>query len=103
MSMPLPEALLDALVYELGNDPVAGIVLGGSHARGEGTPYSDVDLACFVENDSQVVPKWFQYRDGYLVSVGTKAIPAVRRDMRKPNTAIWVVPDLANSQILLDK
>ena len=42
------DIFLKELIAELDNDTVRGIVLGGSHARGDATPYSDVDLACFV-------------------------------------------------------
>lgn len=45
---PLSEVLLAQLVAELDNEHIRGICLGGSQARGEATPDSDVDIACFV-------------------------------------------------------
>lgn len=46
----LSEEFLNALVTELDNDDIVGIILGGSFARGEARPYSDVDIACFVRD-----------------------------------------------------
>ena len=42
------DTFLTELIAEIDDDTMRGIVLGGSHARGDATPYSDVDLACFV-------------------------------------------------------
>jgi predicted nucleotidyltransferase len=103
MMKPLSDEFLNTLAAELDNDGIAGIILGGSHARGDATAYSDVDIACFVHDESKQRKKRFMYRDGYLVSIGTKTIAAVRADMLKPNIAIWVVPGLSNCRILLDK
>ncbi len=94
---------LDALVAELDSDGIVGIVLGGSYARGEATRYSDVDIACFVKDDERLQPKKFSYRDGRLVSVGTKSIAGARADMEKPNTAIWTIPGISQCRVLLDK
>ena len=45
---PLSEEFLNTLVAELDNDEIVGIIFGGSYARNEATPFSDVDIACFV-------------------------------------------------------
>ena len=50
---PLSDAFVKELATEFDNDHIRGIVLGGSHARGDATPYSDVDLACFVPDTFQ--------------------------------------------------
>lgn len=45
---PISDAFLKELISEIDDNTIRGIILGGSHARGNPTPYSDVDLACFV-------------------------------------------------------
>jgi predicted nucleotidyltransferase len=45
---PLSDDYLNTLVIELDNDEIVGIIFGGSYARNEATPFSDVDIACFV-------------------------------------------------------
>src|SRR5438067_8736102 len=62
----LSEEFLNALVAELDNDDIVGIILGGSFARGEARPYSDVDIACFVRDAVKLPQKRFFYRDGRL-------------------------------------
>ena len=62
----LSEEFLNTLVAELDNDEIVGIILGGSYARNEATPFSDVDLACFVPDSMKPPPKRFIYLDGRL-------------------------------------
>src|SRR4030081_2902613 len=99
----LTDQFLATLVAELDDAGSAGIILGGSHARGDATAYSDVDIACFVVDDTGNRKKRFIYRDGYLVSIATKAIASVRADLFRPNAAIRVVPGLSHCLILQDK
>jgi len=101
--MTLPSSFLNTLVAELDNTQIAGIILGGSYARGDATLYSDVDIACFVHGEENSRPKRFLYRDSLLVSIPTKSIEGVRREMGLPNRAIWTVPGLSGCRILLDK
>ncbi len=54
---------------ELDNDTIVGITLGGSYVRGEATPYSDVDLACWVKDAVNLSPRRFVYRDNRLISI----------------------------------
>ena len=68
----LSDEWLQILVSELDNESIIGIILGGSHVRGEATPYSDVDIACFVPDSMMPPRKRFIYRDGHLVSLGAK-------------------------------
>jgi hypothetical protein len=67
---PLSDEFLNTLVVELDNDEIVGIILGGSYARNEATPFSDVDIACFVPDSMKPPPKRFIYRDGRLLSIG---------------------------------
>jgi predicted nucleotidyltransferase len=103
MPEPLTDQFLATLVAELDDTGFAGIILGGSHARGDATSYSDVDIACFVADEAGNRKKHFIYRDGYLVSIATKAISSVRADLLRPSAAIWVVPGLSHCRILQDK
>jgi predicted nucleotidyltransferase len=98
---PLPDALLNTLVTELDNDYIVGITLGGSYVRGEATPYSDVDLACWVKDAVNLSPRRFVYRDNRLISIGTKTVTAVREDLSKPERAILFVA--GQRRVLLDK
>ncbi len=100
-AMPLTNTFLDTLVAELDNDDIVGITLGGSYVRGEATPYSDVDIACFVKGEANLQPKRLLYRDNLLVSIGTKTVAGIRNDLLKPESAILFVSGL--HRILLDK
>ena len=100
-AVPLTDTFLNTLVAELDNDDIVGITLGGSHVRGVATPYSDVDIACFVKDEVKPYPKRFLYRDNFLVSIGTKTVAGVRNDLLKPERAILFVSGLR--RILLDK
>src|SRR5579864_338776 len=99
--VPLTETFLNTLVAELDNKDIVGITLGGSYVRGEATPYSDVDIACFVKDEVELPPKRFLYRDNLLVSIGTKTVAGVRNDLLKPEKAILFVSGLR--RVLLDK
>ncbi len=66
---PLTDEFFDDLVAELDSDEIIGIILGGSYARNEATPFSDVDIACFVPDSLKPTPKRFIYRDGRLLSI----------------------------------
>lgn len=100
---PLSDTFLEALVAEVDNEDIRGIVLGGSQARGDATPYSDVDLACFVSDTFRPLRKRFMYRDGYLISVVLKTLEDVRRHLTDPYQALWTVPSFRQSRVLLDK
>jgi predicted nucleotidyltransferase len=98
---PLSQAFLNGLIAELDGDEVVGIILGGSYARNEATPFSDVDIACFVTDSTNLAPKRFTYRDGRLVSIGSITIAGVRSELARPERAIFIVS--GHRRILLDK
>jgi hypothetical protein len=100
---PLSETFLAALVAELESDQVRGIILGGSQARGDATPYSDVDLACFVPDSFRPLHKRFLYRQGHLVSIALKTLAGVHQQLTDPYQALWIVPSFQQARILLDK
>jgi len=94
---------LKELIAELDNDTVRGIVLGGSHARGDATPYSDVDLACFVQDTFRLLRKRYLYREGHLISIGQKTLEGVKQQITEPFQALWIVPGFRQARVLLDK
>jgi hypothetical protein len=71
---PISDGFLADLITEIDNEHLRGIILGGSHARGDATPYSDVDLACFVMEAYQPRRKRYQYSDNHLISIGFKTL-----------------------------
>lgn len=100
---PLSDEFLFELVAELDNEHVRGIRLGGSHARGEATPYSDVDIACFVSASYRPLRKRFMYRNGHLISIALKTLESIQQELSQPERALWIVPSFKQSRILLDK
>src|SRR5438477_251054 len=101
ISTSLPDGFLDALVNELDTPEVIGITLGGSYARGEATPYSDVDLACFFHEQTLLPSKRYLYHRGYLLSIASLTVSGVRQRLARLPDALWVVT--GQRQVLLDK
>jgi predicted nucleotidyltransferase len=100
---PLSDTFLGNLVAEVDNKDIRGIVLGGSQARGDATPYSDVDLACFVSDTFRPLHKRFMYREGHLISVGLKTLEGIKQQLTDPYQALWIVPSFRQARVLLDK
>jgi predicted nucleotidyltransferase len=98
--MPSDE-FLQALVTEFDNDTIVGITLGGSYARGNATPYSDLDLACFYKDEASLLPHQLLYRNGLLISINTRTVASIRADLTKPEKAIFLA--VTRRRILLDK
>src|SRR5258708_24501520 len=86
--IPFSETFLTELVAEIETDQMRGIVLGGSHARGDATPYSDVDLACFVPDAFRPLHKRFLYREGHLVSLGLRTLEGIQQHLTDPYQAL---------------
>src|SRR5512137_2346273 len=101
----LTEAFLRSLVSQLDNENTIGVVLAGSFARGEGGPFSDVDIRCYVRQVpvSETEVYTMRYQDGYLVSIYLTTLENEYAGLRSPQKTIWVVPGLRQSRILLDK
>jgi len=96
---------LTRLAAEFDGESVEAIALTGSVARGQATPFSDVDLLRFtVEPPENSHERYALYqREGFLVSVSTATIDEKRRELAAPQTAIWAVPGLRQARILVDK
>lgn len=97
----LSDTFLEDLVAEVDNEHIRGIVLGGSQARGDATPYSDVDLACFVTDTFRPLRKRFMYRDGHLISISLKTLEGVKQQLTDPYQALWIVPSFRETRMLL--
>jgi predicted nucleotidyltransferase len=97
------DIFLKELIAEIDDDTIRGIVLGGSHARGDATPYSDVDLACFVPDTFRPLRKRYLYREDHLISIGQKTLEGVKQQLTEPFQALWIVPGFRRARVLLDK
>ena len=104
--MPLlPPAFLKKLVARLDDENTLGVMMSGSFARGEGGPYSDIDLVHYVREKpagESDMPR-LEFIDGFLVSITTSLVEKDYAGLRSPRRAIWVIPGLRQAQILLDK
>jgi hypothetical protein len=102
---PWPDDLIGNLLAEFADADTIGMLLAGSHARGDATPYSDIDLIRFapVLPEADADRYTLAYREGHLVSVSTTTVDAKRAELSRPETAIWVVPGLRQARILLDR
>jgi hypothetical protein len=101
----LSEEFLARLVAELDDETVRAIILRGSYARGDATPpYSDVDLTRIIqETAGPDQPKYYIWREGYLVSVSTHSYAAYHERLRQPRQAIFAVTGIQEARVLLDK
>ena len=97
------DKFLKELIDEIDDVRIRGIVLGGSHARGDATPYSDIDLACFVPDTYRPMHKRYLYREGHLISIGQKTLEGVKQQLTEPFQALWIVPSFRQAKVLLDK
>ena len=101
----LNDSFLQTLVVQLDNENTIGVTMAGSFARGEGGPYSDVDIHHYVRQmPANAVETYFlRYMDGYLVSITLIALEQEHASLRDPKKAVWVIPGLRQERILLDK
>ncbi len=97
----LSEEFVADLVHELDNEDIVGITLGGSYARREATPYSDVDLICFWHAGLRPPPKRFLYREGRLISVKMATVAEIQGMLRNPQAALLFAS--GKHRLLLDK
>ncbi|MFI5273338.1 MAG: nucleotidyltransferase domain-containing protein [Ktedonobacterales bacterium] len=98
----LPDAWLQQLVDALDAPGVVGVALGGSFARGDATALSDLDLAPFYGDGVTLPYKRLFYSEGRLVSVSPKSVTAWQAQMRRPESAIYLVSSATQLRILRD-
>lgn len=101
----LDSKFLDEITTLLDTPNTVGIALTGSHARGDATPLSDVDILCFVETlpDDESQHYQLQYHREVLVSCSMVTLVDKHGEMNIPQSAIFGVPGLRQMRILLDK
>jgi hypothetical protein len=101
----LTEDILTYIVAELDSSDTLAVALTGSHARGDATRYSDMDILRFVaklpETESQRYT--LKHIQGRLVSITTTTIAAKRDELTRPEDAIRAVPGLRQMRVLLDR
>jgi hypothetical protein len=102
---PLPDSFLQKLVILLNNENTIGVTMPGSFARGESGLYSDIDLWHYVRQmpPDETVPYHVQFVDGFMVSIKLITLEEEYTHLRNPEQAIWAIPGLRQSRILLDK
>ena len=105
MDSTLPESFLPSLIAELKTPNVIGITMAGSFSRGQGTPYSDVDLQLYVREKPRGIIGSLELRQwqGCLVSIHYDNIEEERAKLTEPWGAIWAVPGLRQAVILHDE
>jgi hypothetical protein len=101
----LPDPFIKKLADSLDGDNTLGVTLVGSFARGEGGPYSDVDLWLFVRQEAgqRAAPVSYEYQAGRLVTVKTTTLEKEYSSLQNPRKALWTIPALRQSRILLDQ
>ncbi|MCX7670667.1 MAG: nucleotidyltransferase domain-containing protein [Anaerolineae bacterium] len=101
----LPEDLLARLTTEFVTADTVGLVLTGSHARGDATCFSDVDLGRFVTTLPEAEEERYTLlrREGWLISLFTTTVAARRAELARPESAIWAVPGMRQARILFDR
>ncbi len=98
----LSDEFLSLLVDELNTENVTALALVGSYAHGDATPYSDIDMLCFVHEAPERTRRYV-YRDGRLIGISTRTIAQYRKRFTVPEEAIFVVPSIRDARVLLDK
>lgn len=101
----IPEELLARLTAEFITADTVGLLFTGSHARGDATRFSDVDLGRFVTALPEAEEERYTllWREGWLISLFTTTIQARRAELTRPESAIWAVPGMRQARILFDR
>jgi hypothetical protein len=98
----LPDIIRAALLHDLATPNTEAIILGGSYARGDATPYSDVDIVHFVTAPPPSADRRYVYKDNLLISIATRTFAWYRTAVAQPERAIFVVPALREARVLVD-
>jgi predicted nucleotidyltransferase len=100
----LPGEFLAKLVPELDDDTVSAIILHGSYARHEATPFSDVDIVRILrETPDRKQQKRFIWHEGYLLNLSSRPLSIYREWLALPQEAIFRISTIWDAHILLDK
>lgn len=93
--------ILESLMDEMTDTNTIGFILGGSHARGDATAHSDVDVRHYVRESAGTFKRYLM-RGDYLFECSTHPLSLPWESIRNPARAIWHVPMLQQVNILLD-
>lgn len=97
------DAFLLRLAQEIDGPDVTAIVLAGSCVRKEETVFSDVDLKKIVKEPPKGVSHTRYWREGRLISVAIGTTEQYRKRLYMPEEAVFLVPGLRESRILVEK
>jgi len=107
MSNPslIAPAFLSRLLVEFTDAATTGVLLTGSHARGDATEFSDIDLVRFVPTlpTAEADRYTLAWREGWPVSLSYATVAGKRDELARPETAIWAAPGLRQARLLLDR
>src|SRR5262245_61858884 len=96
------DKFLSGLIAQLDPPADVGIAIAGSHARGESSELSDLDLDIFVTKLPQETYT-LRLLNGKLISI-KYILPADEyASLTKPEAAVWAVPGLRQMQIVHDE
>lgn len=102
----LPDPLRKEILAAVVDAETVGVLLGGSFARGEATPWSDVDV-WVVRSAAEPRTGKNQYRrastEDRLIAWSTTTVAREVERMAAPKTAIWVVQGIRQAVVLLDR
>jgi hypothetical protein len=101
----LPDSFLKTLLAQLDNENSLGCMLTGSFARGEGSPFSDIDIWQVVREIPADENEQLSMRilDGYLVGIKLTTLEKEYAGLKNPEQAIWVIPGLRQASLIVDK
>jgi len=89
--------LLNTFTAELAAEGADAVVLTGSYARGDASPYSDLDLVVLGEGQEH-----YERRDGVLVVVHRTNEADIRQSFSNVTAVGWVIPGWRDAKILYD-
>jgi hypothetical protein len=98
---PSRQQLLLDLASKFYNDRTVAIALFGSYARGDATPFSDLDLVRFTDVPS-ADERTLHQRGDLLISLWTSTIQSHYSEMSHPWTACRCVVGIRQAQSLID-
>ena len=100
----LPSGYLRSWIDELTDENTVGFLLSGSHARGDASRFSDVDLTKFVnelptkKSERYVV----RFKGDNLLCVTVTTVASKLDELQRPETAIWAVPGIRQARVVSD-
>lgn len=100
--MKLPISL-DPLIQQYDGPGVRAFVIMGSYARGEATPFSDVDLVRFVDDVALAVNADTHLIEGALTVVSTVTPDRVDAWFTDPKEAVNAISGLRTARPILDR